>query len=53
MSEMCQFCPAGDCAPATRFHTDPQGYRYRLCDRHYRPIGEWLEWQHKSKGGKR
>jgi hypothetical protein len=39
----CQFCPAYERVPATHTYDDPQGYRYRLCDRHHRPIGEWRE----------
>jgi hypothetical protein len=41
---VCQFCPADERVPATRTYADPQdGYVYRLCARHYRPIGQWLE----------
>jgi len=38
---VCQFCAALDHIRATHTYTDPQGYVYALCERHYRPIREW------------
>jgi hypothetical protein len=37
-TDVCQFCPKAERVPAVRSYTDPQGYVYRLCERHYRPI---------------
>lgn len=46
--EVCQFCPAGDRAPAVRTHTGPDGYVYRLCLKHYEPLKRWKERKQRS-----
>lgn len=41
----CDFCPVDGRVKATHTYTDPQGHSYRLCQRHYGPIGSWLNKQ--------
>lgn len=48
---VCQLCPKADRVPATRTHTDSQGYVYRLCQKHYAPIQQWRNKQSAPKGG--
>lgn len=38
---VCQFCAADLRVPATRSYTGPDGYVYRMCQRHYDPIQQW------------
>ncbi len=50
---VCMFCPADERVPATHTYVDPNEdprdrYVYRLCRRHWGPIGQWLEKQRKA-----
>jgi len=55
---VCCLCPQSPYAartPSTAAYTDPTGYTYHLCERHYRPIRRWglrlAEREAKRRGG--
>jgi hypothetical protein len=39
---LCPQTPYGPRTPSVASYTDPTGYTYHLCERHYRPIRRWL-----------
>jgi hypothetical protein len=39
---LCPQTPYGPRTPSVAAYTDPTGYTYHLCERHYRPIRRWL-----------